>query len=584
MSFFTKGKPDTPITKIDEDLFDVEKYIDALSRFICHCETPMTISIQGDWGSGKTSMMEMVKEKLGNKIIPIWFNTWMFSQFNMDETLALSMLRTMITELPVDPETRSKVKKTIFNIGRTIFTTFAGVVGGDAAADSAKEALAETDETFDTAVVTLKNMFQEAVDKSLINSEADRVVVFVDDLDRLQPERAVELLEIMKLFLDCKNCVFVLAVDYEVVTVGIRRKFGDDIDVTKGKSFFDKIIQLPFKMPVAQYNVERYIGQMMKDSGIDPTNDVLKIYKGLINESIGFNPRSMKRLFNTYQLLSIMAESETDIPLADRQRTLFAIICLQMRYEPLYSYIAKSIVGAPEFIVNLMGDDAHDELKKILIQGRGGRNELSPQEETELNRMLRFMKFFMAALNNDDDPNLSESELNAFSRMMQFSTITSTTVGLDTSSNEDRYETRRRNGEIAKATINRLTERGLKGSNLYRPNTDEKGNLNTSACVYINLEDFVGAPTVLEIWFSSAVKSEEVNVSIVIKSRSKTFGKEFRRILGDNPINLDPPNIKTEGYWYDNIETISFTPEDIDSISEKYISFYNQIKTYFTDE
>lgn len=53
------------------------------------------------------------------------------------------------------------------------------------------------------------------------------MVIFVDDLDRLQPAKAVELLEVLKVFLDCEKCVYVLAVDYEVVTQGIKQKFGD---------------------------------------------------------------------------------------------------------------------------------------------------------------------------------------------------------------------------------------------------------------------------------------------------------------------------------------------------------------------
>ncbi len=53
------GYPDKPVASITEDLFNVEVYVNALCSFIRSCETPMTISIQGDWGSGKTSMMQM---------------------------------------------------------------------------------------------------------------------------------------------------------------------------------------------------------------------------------------------------------------------------------------------------------------------------------------------------------------------------------------------------------------------------------------------------------------------------------------------------------------------------------------------
>ena len=55
------GFSDIPAT---EDLFNISNYIDGLSSFIMKCETPMTLAIQGDWGTGKSSIMEMVAAKI----------------------------------------------------------------------------------------------------------------------------------------------------------------------------------------------------------------------------------------------------------------------------------------------------------------------------------------------------------------------------------------------------------------------------------------------------------------------------------------------------------------------------------------
>ena len=86
------GYPDKPVASITEDLFHVEVYVDALCQFIETCDTPMTVSIQGDWGSGKTSMMNMMKARMADSIWPVWFNTWQFSQFDMGNSLAFSMI------------------------------------------------------------------------------------------------------------------------------------------------------------------------------------------------------------------------------------------------------------------------------------------------------------------------------------------------------------------------------------------------------------------------------------------------------------------------------------------------------------
>ena len=62
MSIFKIGCTDKPVENVTEDCFNVSTYVDGLCTFIKTCETPMTISIQGDWGSGKTSMMNMIKK------------------------------------------------------------------------------------------------------------------------------------------------------------------------------------------------------------------------------------------------------------------------------------------------------------------------------------------------------------------------------------------------------------------------------------------------------------------------------------------------------------------------------------------
>ena len=92
------GNTDTPISSFGMDEFQIEPYITGVAEFIEECETPMTIAVQGDWGCGKTSMMNMIQDYLGKRgtIIKIWFNTWQFSQFNMDDQLAVTFLKYLV--------------------------------------------------------------------------------------------------------------------------------------------------------------------------------------------------------------------------------------------------------------------------------------------------------------------------------------------------------------------------------------------------------------------------------------------------------------------------------------------------------
>lgn len=192
------------------------------------------------------------------------------------------------------------------------------------------------------------------VDRACAREHKDRVVNFVDDLDRLVPAKAVELLEVLKLFLDCKQCVFVLAIDYEVVIRGAIEKYGfasytsDKIDdkernreYEKGKSFFDKIIQVPFKVPVAIYDIKNYLKDGFNKIDLKIDDNDLQDYIDLCASSIGSNPRSLKRLLNAFLLLTFIGESSIDLNNKDKAKLLFVALCLQQYNEKIYNLIVS---------------------------------------------------------------------------------------------------------------------------------------------------------------------------------------------------------------------------------------------------
>ena len=104
-----KGIKDEPITTLDQDSLGLTNHANILSKFIQNCDTPMTIAIQGDWGSGKTSMMELIKNNLCPSsfpqpnstcsVHPIWFNTWQYAQLNMQDSLSISLLSNFLEQL-----------------------------------------------------------------------------------------------------------------------------------------------------------------------------------------------------------------------------------------------------------------------------------------------------------------------------------------------------------------------------------------------------------------------------------------------------------------------------------------------------
>ena len=311
----------------------------------------MTISIQGSWGSGKTAIMKMVEHEIEKDVIPVFFNTWQFSQFELGNSLAFSMIKVLLNKLQDDD---SFIKHFTSVCSNALTTALRSVSIYNINVDLKKCTEKTADDNYAEQIETLHQHFQDVVDRACEREHKERVVIFVDDLDRLVPSKAVELLEVLKLFLDCKQCVFVLAIDYEVVIRGAIKKYGfasynsEKIDekernreYEKGKSFFDKIIQVPFKVPVAVYDIKNYLKDGFNKINLKIDDNDLQDYIDLCASSIGSNPRSLKRLLNAFLLLTFIGEGSIDLNNKDKAKLLFAALCLQQYNEKIYNLIVS---------------------------------------------------------------------------------------------------------------------------------------------------------------------------------------------------------------------------------------------------
>ena len=135
-------------------------------------------------------------------------------------------------------------------------------------------------------------------------------LIFVDDLDRLEPRLAVTLLEALKNLFDIEKCIFVLAIDYDVVTFGVEQKYGSKNMANRniGQDFFDKLIQVPYRIPMSKYDIQGMVmDRLKKIEYFERAYDYEK-YEGRIIEifqlATNKNPRAIKRLLNMLHLMT----------------------------------------------------------------------------------------------------------------------------------------------------------------------------------------------------------------------------------------------------------------------------------------
>lgn len=347
---------DKPIQTEKEDLLKVSRYTQALVNFIVHSETPITIGLQGEWGTGKTSLMYMLREALEHqKVATSWVNTWEYSMFRGAHETTPAVLNGLVFKLKescgdlwtIRDETENKIKKIGKFFGAISNQVIANQTGVDlksAISDSANNSLSSIE------IAEIKKDIADLIEK-LIKDPANpyqRVVFFVDDLDRIQPSDAVEVLEALKNIFDIPYCVFVLAIDYEVVVKGLEGKFGPKTEENERefRSFFDKIIQVPFSMPTGAYDIDHFLTDKLSSLGVTPQTNHQESYTRVVRTTVGFNPRSLKRYLNSFSLLNSIRKSEEQNDGrntgADHEFMLFALLGIQISYPKIFRMLAQS--------------------------------------------------------------------------------------------------------------------------------------------------------------------------------------------------------------------------------------------------
>lgn len=351
---------DVPRKHDQEDLFGIKVYQDALIRYIKLTDTPITIALQGEWGSGKTSLMNLLRWNLCDTddapYFPIWINTWQYSLMKSANQAIMSILEGIVNQIGAlnpDEAKWAESKKKIGSIFKKMATAGAKVaastigVEGDVIDD-----LFESDDKPSSDIVRLKEEIAALIDQALQkNPDKQWFTFYIDDLDRIDPPVAVEILELLKNIFDLEKCVFILAIDYDVVIKGLKPKFGEltEKNEREFRSFFDKIIQLPFSMPVATYTVDTFLVDALKkieffsEHELD-NQSLAEQLSEIARLSVGSNPRSLKRLTNTLSLISIINETRNDAGAnVDSQSKIinFALVCMQIAYPYIYNQLSE---------------------------------------------------------------------------------------------------------------------------------------------------------------------------------------------------------------------------------------------------
>lgn len=393
----------------EKDQFGIIKYIEGVSDFICECATPMTIAIQGSWGIGESSIIKMLsnhlEERYRNNLI--WFNARQLSKSDSDERLPILIGNRLIKQLA----TGNAAADSAIKVAKGIISITSGFLSqGASDGQELKEALFRDGAKDSPEKVS--GYFAEQIAKRT-TGENDKVIFFIDGLEELSSAKGVELLEAMKNFFNCRGCVFVITVDYNAVIRGANEIYGQDFDENKGKSFFNKIFQVSFRVPTSGFDIQNYVKDKLEHIGIRTNDETeLTFYVELIRHSVGCEPQSMDRLFNSFLLLKKMADTNM-YENKDMRLMLFALLCMQTKFRHIYDFIVRMKDKiTPVFLSGL-----YKSQPELLQNVKWNEEEKAEFED--------FIKVFCDIINTDQNDNISENECSVFAEVLEFSSITS---------------------------------------------------------------------------------------------------------------------------------------------------------------
>lgn len=283
-------------------------------------QAPFTIALYGQWGSGKSTMIAGISQQLEkDDYLTLTFDAW---KYRHEKNLVLPLICSLQREhLSKFAEVKDSAKKVVASMAFASLSGYlkhkTGIDIGDVKASlEIYEDGYKHYKKYDDQISQIEDEYRGFVSTLLGKNKKEKLVVFIDNLDRCLPDMVVNLLDDISSFLSIKDvkCVYVLAMDKENAIKAIHHRYPD----VNGRHYLEKIVQVGLSMPRID-TPERWIDHFQKTIkqeesslfGVDiplVLEELKKIPELLCNGGVLDNPRRVERFIHKYFVLKKMGK------------------------------------------------------------------------------------------------------------------------------------------------------------------------------------------------------------------------------------------------------------------------------------
>lgn len=394
----------------DKDLLETKRYAQTLKKTILSAETPFTIGLFGEWGSGKSSIVNTVQSELKNhkleKIKFIKYDAWKYANDSFRRMFIKEVQNTLkfdgtdefnsfYTNKTVDTKINPKFNSgyfvlitltfifivlilPLFEMKKDLELTIQSIITFFAVAvaffkNSFTEYKVTTQKPMIFAPEQFENIFDEMMSKSLkkynifsqmkewfkgshYEKNIDKVVIIIDNIDRCDKETAYELLTNIKNFLEREGIIFVVPIDDSALRRHLKDKNNED--GKEADEFLRKFFNVTLKIKHFQSrDLFMFTNDINKHHGLNLEPDTVDI----IAKEYATNPRRIIQLFNNLISELNIVQQKYDRDFSSKYESLIALLLI-VREE--WSCVYKQIASKPH-LLKKTDDIVFDEDSKI---------------------------------------------------------------------------------------------------------------------------------------------------------------------------------------------------------------------------